>query len=333
MRKAPLISSFLVVAASLALAAPGAWAGCGCDHPAPCPAPVLPAFGSPGDMILLTGEGFSTERPNQVLFKTQKEKLEVEAVAVDAEHIKVLVPEGEKKEKKLVGPAEIKVTNPAGDKTKYSEDEFTYLGTPLVLREGDGHFVFKGVTLAVDTSGVLNVPLDVSGITAATAFAVYLDGLALEFGSDDILVYNKQGYNLNLFTMDIDGVEKQWGDWYPPSSLGSIKGGDSNVFTYWRHDFEAYNKAHAEGGEYYPLAMADDASLTLLHPDGTVHVDHGQLNVAVAGTVGGKVLPGGSYKVTLHVLQLQTENPDIFQTLSEREWKDLNKDKSKIKNK
>jgi len=325
----------VVVAASVMLAAPSVWAGCGCDHPAPCPAPVLPAFASPGDAVLLTGTGFSTEKPNTVVFGAGKERLTAEAVASDPEHIKLRLPEGERKGKKLqghagnrngkspVGPAAISVLTPDGQSVNYTEDEFTLLGSPLVLEEGEGQFIFPGVTLAVDTSGVLNVPLDISRVTSATAFAVYLDGLALEFESDDILVYNKQGYNLNLFTLDVDGVEKEWGAWYPPKALTTLKAGASNIFTYWRHDFVEYNEAHAPGGQHDPLVEGDN--LTLFHPDGTVHVDHGQLNVAVSGTVKGRTLPGGSRTVTVHVFQLQTEDPDIFSKLSKKEWADLMK--------
>jgi len=132
--------------------------------------------------------------------------------------------------------------------------------------------------------------------------------------------------------MDIDGVEKQWGDWYPPKALDGLKGGDSNIFTYWRHDFVEYNKAHSHGGELSPVTEAEK-DLTLLHPDGTVHVDHDQLNVVVAGTVRGKPVPAGSQTVTVHILQLQTENPDVFETLSKQEWKELKKARTKIKSK
>jgi hypothetical protein len=329
MKKATMTSILSAVLATVALAVPNSWAGCGCDHPAPCPAPVLPAFGSPGDSILLTGSGFGTDGGNKVVFQTGRETLQVDATAYDPEHMKVKVPAGVTKENKLVGPAKIRVMTPSGQTVNFSEDEFTYLGSPLVLEEGQGHYIYKGVTLAVDTSGVLNVPLDISNVTAATAFAVYLEGLDLEFGTDDLLVYNKQGYNLNLFTLDVDGVEKQWGAWYPPQSLGDLNGSGSNVFTYWRHDFIEYNAAHSPGGKFYPVTEAND--LTLLHPDGTVHVDHSQLNVAVAGTVNGNPLPGGAVKVTVHVLQIQTDDPDVFLKLTKKEWKELNKAKTKIK--
>ena len=48
---------------------------------------------------------------------------------------------------------------------------------------------------------------------------VYVDGLPLDFTTDDLIIFNKDGFNLNLFTLDVDGYEKQWGDWYGASGF------------------------------------------------------------------------------------------------------------------
>ena len=53
------------------------------------------------------------------------------------------------------------------------------------------------------------------------------------------------------------------------------------MFTYWRHEFYTYDAAHQPGGEYYAQTENEDGYL--LHKDGTVHVDHGRLVVAIAG--------------------------------------------------
>ncbi|MEW6440958.1 MAG: IPT/TIG domain-containing protein [bacterium] len=313
------LSLITLIVAMLSVATADVQAGCGCDHPSPCPQPVLPAFGSPGDTIVLTGSGFSTEKDgNEVEFGRS---FAVKVAATDAEHIRVQVP-GSKfgKEQSVVGPMAIRVKTGNQVTAEYSSDLFTYLPRAIVLEESQGHYMFLGFPLAVDSSGVLNIPIDLSGITAATNFAVYIRNLPLDFDANDVIIYNKDGFNLNLFTLNVEGIEKQWGDWYGAQVLGTIDSDSSDLLSYWRHDFVAYKAAHSPGGAYYEEAGG-------VHPDGTLHVDHDRLNVAISGMLRDPRDPENVDKMTylepgkvlwaeVHILQLQTEDPFAFEHLT-----------------
>jgi len=319
MNRSRIVSLAVFLLAALFLSAPDLWAGCGCDSPAPCPQPVLPAFASPGDTVVLTGSGFSTgKHGNEVKFGRA---FTVKVAAQDAEHIRVEVP-GSKStaEQAAVGPMPIRVKTGKQITAEYSADLFTYLSRPLVLEEGQGHYLFLGVPLAVDSSGVLNVPIDLSGITEAMNFAVYIRNLPLDFEENDVLVYNKDGFNLNLFTLNVEGVEKQWGEWYGVKVLGTADRAASDLMTYWRHDFREYRAAHSPGGDYYPVVNG-------LHPDGTIHVDHDKLNVAISAMLRDPLDPENPDKLQpltpgkiawaeIHILQLQTEDPFSFEHLT-----------------
>ena len=311
--------------ATLLLASPDVWAGCGCDHPTPCPTPVMPGFSSPGDRIKLTGEDFSTEEDgNKVSFGESYMKMTTEAVARTPETLFVNVPD-RSYASYMVGPMPIQVKKGYKTVAEYDKDQFTYLEKPLVLEEGQGHYIFSGFRIAVDTFGVIYIPLDVSKILASTHFMVFIEDLPLEFGTEDTLIFNKDGFNLNLFTLDVEGYEKQWGDWYGAQGISNSDPTQSDMFTYWRHDFYAYNAAHQPGGEYYTHTENEDGYL--LHDNGSIHVDHDRLVVAIAGKLRDSkdpenldkmtsLTPGNIRGVKIHVLQLQTEDPNVWEHLS-----------------
>ncbi len=394
MKTARIITLSIVALALLFLASPAAWAGCGCDHPTPCPTPVMPGFASPGDTVELTGGGFTLDLGgNEIEFKKGKSKeykakkrlktkingdlmkdgdtkLEekVNVGATDEEHLRVAVPRGShNKEKKLVGPVDIKVKGgkdckekdeehlrvavPRGShnkekklvgpvdhkvkggkdcKEKLAEykDQLLFLSRPLTLEEDEGHYIFVDYPIAVDSSGVIYIPLDLSNIQDAMNFAVYIDNVPLDFGSNDVLMYNKDGFNLNLFTLDVDGYEKQWGAWYGAQALQNADPMKSDIVTYWRHDFYEYHAAHEPGGSHYAHTRNEDGHL--VHADGTIHVDHDRLVVAVSGILRDvkqpenvdkmKLLEGGRIKnAEIHVLQLKTDDHAAFQHLNQEQ--------------
>ncbi len=357
MKTARIITLSIVALALLFLASPAAWAGCGCDHPTPCPTPVMPGFASPGDTVELTGGGFTLDlggneiefkkgkskeykakkrlktKINEDLMKDGDTKLEekVNVGATDEEHLRVAVPRGShNKEKKLVGPVDHKVKGGKDCKEKLAEykDQLLFLSRPLTLEEDEGHYIFVDYPIAVDSSGVIYIPLDLSNIQDAMNFAVYIDNVPLDFGSNDVLMYNKDGFNLNLFTLDVDGYEKQWGAWYGAQALQNADPMKSDIVTYWRHDFYEYHAAHEPGGSHYAHTRNEDGHL--VHADGTIHVDHDRLVVAVSGILRDvkqpenvdkmKLLEGGRIKnAEIHVLQLKTDDHAAFQHLNQEQ--------------
>ena len=320
-------TTILMVAAltALLLTTPNVWAGCGCDHPTPCPAPVMPPFASPGDTVKLSGDDFSTEDSgNKVSFGSGFSKSVTYKKAKNTEQLVTDTPD-DWSSSYTIGPMPIKVENNGSVVAEYSSDDFTYLNDPLVLDEGQGHYLFYDYTLAVDSFGVLYIPLDLTNISEATNFMVYIDDLPLEYTADNVLIYNKDGFNLNLFTLDVEGIEKQWGEWYGVQGMENQNPNGSNAMTYWRHEFHTYKAAHAPGGEYYAPTENEDGYL--VHNDGTIHVDHDRLVVAVNGKLRDpnnpddesamtSLKPGKVARVNIHILQLQTDDPDVWDNLS-----------------
>lgn len=309
---------------------PSVWAGCGCDHPTPCASPVMPAFASPGDPINLTDDSFADAHTGTMVTLGAYPMQQKKGVAANgSDRIQVEVYKGDVSREQLVlGPQPISTVTDQGDKAAFEKDLFTYLSRPLVLEEGQGHYLFQGYDLAVDAFGVLLIPLDVSQILDATHFLVYVGNLPLEFNAENVLIYNKDGFNLNLFTLDVEGYAKQWGDYYGASSQDNTDPSQSDVLTYWRHDFHEYAEAHAHGGAYATHTVNEDGYL--VHEDGTIHVDHDRLVVAVAGVLRDPadpdnpdkytaLSPGAVRDVDIHILQIRTDDPFVWDNLSEEQ--------------
>jgi len=361
--KAAKITTLMIVAlAVIFLASPKVWAGCGCDHPTPCPTPITPPFASPGDPITLKDMDFLIDDAGyEVKFERGdadhkmdlKERLEIKIcdtikkkyetkfedkaenqLATIYGQLEANTCAGEfDKERDFTGPLDIKVK---GHEDKNIDDKYedllVSLGRPLKLEEAEGHYIFVDFPIAVDSSGVVYIPLDLSNIQAAMNFAVYIDNLPLDFGTNDVIIYNKDGFNLNLFTLDVDGFEKQWGDWYGAQAVETADKKKSNFLTYWRHDFYEYHAAHQPGGSHYARTENEDGHL--VHPDGTIHVDHDRLVVAVSGMLRDKDHPedpermkqlkgGRILKAEIHVLQLKTDDPDAFKHITDEQMKAL----------
>ncbi len=287
MRRRPLAPLALVAlawATLLATAAPPAWAGCGCDHPPPAWALVMPPFGSPGRWINVYADAgqFVAGETYEVEFGSTR--VLVQATRFD--RLEVQVPGG-----LPLGPVALRVRG-AGYDRLYSSALFTALPNPRKIRERAGVFKARNYAGAVGADGTLYLPIDMTRVTDPMQFAVALLDLPLTYEHDDVVIYNSDGVDLTLFTLDVNDTERTWGSYYGWQVLGDakIKGNVfkgkagksdqlasvSNVFTYWRHEFHTYAAAHAPGGEY----AVDVAGY---HSDGTLHVDHYQLVIAISG--------------------------------------------------
>jgi hypothetical protein len=156
--------------------------------------------------------------------------------------------------------------------------QFTGLPNAIPITEHEGTVVYDDISGAVDSFGTLLIPFDISGVREATQFYITIRNLALRFDAEDLSYYNKDEYNLKLFEHFVTGPEDyQWGPFYgtttdaaPDPRVGS------DTIEYWRHEFYTYAEAHAPGGSHEPNA---DGS----HPDGTLHVDHDNLVLAISG--------------------------------------------------
>jgi hypothetical protein len=279
------LGALLLIAVVALRPAPVA-AGCGCDHPAPSMTALMPPFGAPGTevKIFAVDGAFIPGETYEVDFRSGEK---VDVVAVEAEFILATVPAGA-----VPGAAAVDVQGLDFMHT-YTEAEFTVLGQSAKMPAHGGIFVGRRIKVAVTADGTLLLPVDVSEVLEPTQFAFAFRRLPLQFEAEDVVIYNRDGVDLTLFTLGVeDGTERQWGSYYGwnVSDDTGLRGDvfeskvrrsihrsfHSDVFTYWRHEFYTYADAHAPGGSH----EVDESGY---HPDWTLHVDHDHLVIAIKG--------------------------------------------------
>lgn len=287
-----------------------AQAGCGCDHPPPAWSVVMPPFASPGKTVtIFAADGAFTPGASYVV-KFGSPSLTV--VATMADRLEVVAPDG-----MSLGPVEIEVQG-AGYDHKYGRSDFTALPHPRAIPEVGGHFGVEDYAAAVGEDGTLYLPLDLSDARSAMQFAMGLVDTPLRYSHDEVILYNADGVDLTLFTLNVDASsERQWGSYFgweveEDSGLpGLVFRGQravppetafSDVFTYWRHEFDTYAAAHAPGGSH----EVDDNGL---HPDGSVHVDHDNVVIAIRGLEDGAPLGPGERQMDLGWVSMVVDDP------------------------
>jgi hypothetical protein len=268
-------------------------AGCGCDHPAPAWAPVMPPFASPGGKIridagsrpLTVGRYYYVQfHPSNGQGSTQGAAL-VRAQATD--HLFVTVPQD-----LAPGPVKLQVTGWGYDQ-QYDHALFTALPAAAPIPAGDAALVSRRYPAAVSADGTLLIPIDLRAVRDATQFAFLVTDWPIAFGPDDVVFYNRDGVDLTLFTLDVeDASERQWGSYHgwrverDAGLWGTVYDNKvehseaplshSDLLTYWRHEFHTYAAAHGANASHSVDANG-------YHPDGTRHVDHDHLVIAIHG--------------------------------------------------
>ena len=181
---------------------------------------------------------------------------------------------------------------------------------------------------AVTTDGTIMLALNVSQMRDAMQFAFAFRDLSLAFNHDQVSIFNADGVDLTLFTLNVDTTQHQWGDYYGwtvegdsgiPSEIyeGLSEDSDdltrtSDLFTYWRHEFHTYAAAHAPGGTH-------EVGANGYHPDMTLHIDHDYLIIAIQGVERDAMNPGdlslarplepGMREVELGWISLRSDDP------------------------
>ncbi len=317
----------LALAALLAFLAappvvPTATAGCGCDHPPPDWRLVMPPFAAPGREIVVyaTDAEFTPGATYEAAFGEKK----AFTIADSTDHIKVVVPAGVHS-----GPYEITVKGPGYDHD-YPKELFTALAQAAAIPSHTGAFLKKRWRTAITMDGTLLLPIDLSQIQESTQFAFILRNLAYTFEPEDVVIYNADGVDLTLFTLDVvDSTERQWGSYYgwdvedDTRLFGTVydqkvkrskkKETESDVFTYWRHEFHTYAQAHLPGGSH----EVDESGYHIA--DGTLHIDHDHIVIAISGLkrdrrrpedlTRAEPLSGGSKNLDVAMVAIQAWNP------------------------
>lgn len=297
-----LLTVFTLVAISLPVPAE---AGCGCEKPPPPPSAIRPAFGSPGDTVTVFDSGLREGRSYGVWFgrklafgrAVRKRDL---ADGVERVQLPVRVPDGP------IGPTEVKVMYWWHTVVTVPETDFTVLQAPLSLHETDGDTLVTCYTAAVGADGTMYIPVDVAAVSERMLFGGIAQTYPLRFGAGDIMIYNTQGYTMEMLSPEDTHL----------ISIRDVAIDDSYEAAYDRHEFNSYRDAHLHVGDL-ALDPADDS----WHVDGTAHIDHDNLVVAILGQLesGATPAPGETPPFDFSVVTTLVDSPGVAATTT-IEW-------------
>jgi len=276
----------MLLSALVALGAPSpASAGCGCAKPAPPRAAIRPFFGAVDQQVTLFDERLGSTGQYDVQFESldgvsdwSRGKVKSRRDLADGERrpqLRVKVPDVS------LGPCRISVWRQGAKLYTLGADQFTVIAPPIALHDFSEGVTRNGFQTGVGSDGTIYLAMDVSEVSDATTFTGAVSGMPLRFDSRDVSFYNAQGFLMQLLDPNVPG-------------LFEIRAGDastSNQLSYWRHEFRTYKGEHRK----VDARRADDEDSDW-HADGTYHVDHDHIVVAIAATLpdGSRPTPGAT---------------------------------------
>jgi hypothetical protein len=278
-RRMLIVFAALIIAVTVSVPAPSE-AGCGCEKPPPPEASIRPAFASPGDEVTLFGSLLVPDRMYTAIFANAEGTKVVNAAATarrdfaDAQMKPQLVvaapdlPPGPTQVYVVASDGTVAVDVPAS--------EFTMMQAAVKLPEANAVTFATCYRAAVATDGTVYLPVDISAVAERMVFSGIGRSFPLLYLADDIAIYNTQGVLMQLLGPGEAGIFAIYDEGQP----------DSFELLYDRHEFETYRAAHRhEDG--YGLDPADPA----WHVDGTRHIDHDHLVIAIRGIVENEGMP------------------------------------------
>jgi hypothetical protein len=264
--------ALLIATAVAGGTASAAFAACGCDKPPPPRAAVRPFAGSDDQEITLFDDRLVPGQRYVVSFTGRDGSSDwdrAKAVAkrdfADGEvrpQLRVAVPSIG------LGPAAIAVYDANGLVYALGDDQFTVIASPLVLHDFAETITRDGYQTGVSADGTLFVAIDTSAVTDATTYSGVAEGYPLRFASQNVAIFNAQGFLMGLLDPRNPG-------------LFQLDAGGNTVSTgleYWRHEFRTYKDEHRKRDE---RRTADGE----WHADGTAHVDNYHMMVAISGVL------------------------------------------------
>ncbi len=281
--------SFGILGLLAGLAAPAAHAGCGCQKPPPPPAALRPNVTYAGTPVTFFGSALQAGQPYLVTFTsgTTAGTASVTAAAV----VKRDLADATTKTQLVVtlpslplGPTSITVTNAStGSQVMAVNDStFTVAPQPLAVPTDYGRYHWPSYQAAVGRDGVVYLSLDLSGLSRPIVFEAQAVGYPLRFSNKDVLFRNVQGFLMQLLVQG-SGATPVPGMFVYPADSGSA---DSDKLHYSRHEFSTYFLQHQERQPH-----AVDPSDGNWHMDGSRHVDHNHLILAIMGHMPDGSLP------------------------------------------
>jgi cytoskeletal protein CcmA (bactofilin family) len=249
-------------------------AGCGCDKAPPPPATVRPHATYSGTDITIFDPAIRPGLVYTVRFTSgiTGETAVVETVAV----IRRDLADAELKPQLVVelpalplGPTAIRVSDGGGTLVDLDDTTLTVVPQPIIMPAWNGRLDVKDFEAAVGRDGTVYVSLDMSYVDIALTFQMVAKEFPLRFTTDDVVFYNAQGFLMQLLNEGIPGL----------AVVGDAdRANESSMLQYSRHEFTTYFLQHNER-----TAHAVDPSDPQWHLDGTPHIDHDHLIVAIGG--------------------------------------------------
>lgn len=274
-----------------------AHAGCGCDKPPPPASQLLPSVAPAGTAVRILHSTLVTGRQYRVRFTSAA------GTAADAQGTVAVrrdMADGKAKPQLVVtlpalplGPAKLAVYDTTNGRlvTNIADSQFTVAPTPVALPTSYGAATYPGYQAAVGRDGTVYVALDLTTIEMPMVFDAQLKQFPLRFTGSDLAFYNTQGYLMQLLEERSEPVP---GMFVFPAGATSP---DSDIVHYSRHEFVTYVLQHDER-----LPHAVDATDANWHEDGSPHIDHDHLILAIYGTVKGALpRPGATQAFDLVV--------------------------------
>jgi hypothetical protein len=290
-RQIVLVSALLASAAALVPSL--ARGGCGCDKPPPPLAAVRPFVGYANQKIILFDARLVPGSWYQVQFVSRVDgtndwssgmaKLRRDLTdGAPRPQLRVKVADVS------FGPAAIRVWSNGILLYTLTDDQFTVTAQPLPLHEFNETVTRDGYQTGVGADGTVYFAVDVSEVNKATTFTGVGNGFPLTYGAANVSMYNKQGFFMQALDPTVPGLFRL--------TTGSSL--TSDTLSYWRHEFETYKDKHRQ---YAGWNNDDDADW---HADGSRHVDHDTIFVAIAGTLadGRRPAPGATPPFQLQVI-------------------------------
>lgn len=288
-------------------------AGCGCNKPPPPAASVRPAFAPPGYDVTFFSPQFQVGKRYNVAFAQRGTSVEVQGTAITRRDF----ADGAMKPQLVVpapalppGPTRVRVKRSGDILLEITASDFTVLQAPVALAEGDGETVATCYSAAVSGDGTVYIPVDISGIAKHMIFSGLAMSYPLLFSAQDIAIYNAQGFLMQLLGPSQAGIYAIDDPAGAPNSLELV---------YDRHEFETYRDQHAHIG-----GLGLNANDPNWHTDGSYHVDHDHLVLAIRGVVegAGAPAPGKTPPFALHVTTALADGTNGVVTSRTIVWSD-----------
>jgi hypothetical protein len=293
MRFGRVIGLQVAACAAVLLVASNADAGCGCDKPPPPLAAIRPFVTWSGGTVTLFDARLVPGTAYRVGFDSVTDRwqgwadgvAEMQPDLADGQlraQLRVVVP------RLGYGPQRVRVSQGSVMLYELDPSQLTVTAPPIALRDTAEASSTDQYRAGVGTDGTVYIAVDVTNVADATSFRGAAVGFPLSFTHHDITMYNAQGFLMQSLPEAQEGVLFE---------VTARKRQTSSSFSYWRHEFQTYNAEHRSRQDRQLDATGN------WHADGSYHVDHDHIVIAIHGTMpnGQAPQPGGTPEFRLSV--------------------------------